>query len=306
MKNRLKSAVIIVAVFLLTACSNNTDSFLDIIEYTNKGLLYDISDEEVTIVAYVGTSNFVEIPEYVEGYPVTKIGEEAFELSLVIDVKLPQTLEIIDDWAFHGTPLRQVKIPDNVVKIGEGAFADCFSLQKIVLGDGVRDIGYSAFAYNYNLAEVVFGKNLEKIDERAFYDNFRLTKINLPNGVKSLGDSAFDGCKNLRKCILSESLQSLGDSAFYDCENLKECYLPSSLEKIGDYVFGGCGRLESIFIPASVIQMGRFNFSWCEKLETIYCEAASKPVGWEKYWHDSYSNDESELEFTIIWGANKN
>ena len=109
-----------------------------------------------------------------------------------------------------------------------------------------------------------------------------------------------------KECILSESLQSLGDSAFYDCENLKECYLPSSLEKIGDYVFGGCGRLESIFIPASVIQMGRFNFSWCEKLETIYCEAASKLVGLEKYWHYSYSNDESELEFTIIWGANKN
>ena len=135
---------------------------------------------------YVGTSNFVEIPEYVEGYPVTKIGEEAFELSLVIDVKLPQTLEIIDDWAFHGTPLRQVKIPDNVVKIGEGAFADCFSLQKIVLGDGVRDIGYSALPITTNLAKVVFGKKIvEKIDERAFYDNFRLTK-KFTNGVKSL------------------------------------------------------------------------------------------------------------------------
>ncbi len=159
------------------ACSNdspnsNSDSLL---EYSSEGLIYDIDGEEVTIVVYNGDSCYVEIPNYIEGFPVTKIGEEAFEYSLVVGMKLPKTLEIIDRWSFHNTLLRVIVIPKNVKEIRDGAFASCYSLQKAIIGDGVVYIGESAFSKNRNLIKIEFGKNLEVLDDEGFYDNTRLS-----------------------------------------------------------------------------------------------------------------------------------
>ena len=49
-----------------------------------------------------------------------------------------------------------VTIPENVTKIGDGAFSGVDGLKTVVIPRNVKEIGANAFAYNQTLGTVVF------------------------------------------------------------------------------------------------------------------------------------------------------
>jgi len=117
--------------------------------------------------------------------------------------------------------VKEVVIPGKiegypVVSLGEYAFYECDSIERIVIPDSVTSIG-----------------------NRAFYGCDNLKEINIPDGVTRIGWGTFYDCKNLRQIQMSENITEIQAFAFCNCISLKELYLPISVVSIASGAFIG-------------------------------------------------------------------
>ena len=74
-----------------------------------------------------------------------KIGQDAFYLSGLKWISLPDTLEELGQGCFQDTNLTSVKIPGGIGVIPEDAFADNSSLETVWLHEGICQIKSGAF-----------------------------------------------------------------------------------------------------------------------------------------------------------------
>ena len=84
---------------------------------------YRVENGGAVITKYDGNATLLTIPDELDGYPVTSIGERAFEGSEVVAVTLPEGL----------------------VSVGWFAFYDCRSLLNVTFPVSVSSIGYAVF-----------------------------------------------------------------------------------------------------------------------------------------------------------------
>jgi len=153
----------------------------------------------VTITKYIGEDTEVVIPSTIDGLPVTKIG----------------------DFAFDGcNNLTSVIIPDSVTSIGNDAFVFCSNLTNVVIGNSVTSIGNAAFEFCNSLTSVVIPDSVNSIGGGAFDGCSSLTSVKIPDGVTSIGAGAFYNCSNLASVVIPDSVTSIGYGAFYGCNSL--------------------------------------------------------------------------------------
>jgi len=232
-----------------------------------------------TITKYNGTDTVVVIPPTINSWPVTKIGEDAFQ---------------------DNTTITSVTIPASVTEIGSNAFADCTNLTsvhyegdwsnltiqsgnpavedavnaqlfdfKFILNDtAVIVIRYKGTAADVTIPSRYKGKPVTMIDHAAFHDS-AVTSVTIPDSVTSIPDDAFAYCSNLTNISIPNSVTFIGFSAFNSCTSLKSITLPSSLSTIQSYAFYNCGNLETIRIPVSVTFIGNYAFAGCPSLMTV-------------------------------------
>lgn len=87
---------------------------------------YGMEDGQAVIYAYEGTATAVTIPATIEGYPVTKIADNAFAGTAVTSVILPATVTHIGWFAFYGCPaLEALSLTASVTRIDYAAFDNC-------------------------------------------------------------------------------------------------------------------------------------------------------------------------------------
>lgn len=88
---------------------------------------YTVHDGKATVTKYEGTATLVEIPATLDGYPVTAIGERAFEGNQYIAaIIVPAGITKIDWFAFYGcTALFDVTLPASITDIGHAVFDGC-------------------------------------------------------------------------------------------------------------------------------------------------------------------------------------
>lgn len=100
----------------------NDSPILEKIDYT-----YELNNGSLTITSYCGSEKKVIIPASIDGYPVTAIGDHAFEKNASItSVTLPHGITSIGWFAFSGcVSLSNISIPGSVQSIGYGAFQNC-------------------------------------------------------------------------------------------------------------------------------------------------------------------------------------
>lgn len=98
------------------------------------------------------------IPEYIDGYKVTAIGDDAFaNQTQIYSVHIPGSVVSIGARAFSGcTTLTAVEIPEGVASIGVAAFYNCGRLAKIILPASLTSIGHSAFDMCVKLTSVYY------------------------------------------------------------------------------------------------------------------------------------------------------
>lgn len=238
----------------------------------------DPPPKTVTITKYTGTESTVILPSTINSWPVTKIGEDAFQ---------------------DNTTITSVTIPANVTEIGSNAFADCTNLTSVNYGGDWSNLtiqsGNPAVedAVNAQLFDFVFtpdntavivrykgtaadvtipshykGKPVTMIDHAAFHDS-AVTSVTIPDSVTSIPDDAFAFCSQLTNISIPNSVTFIGFSAFNSCTSLKSITLPSSLSTIQSSAFYNCGNLETIRIPVSVTFIGNYAFAGCPSSMTV-------------------------------------
>lgn len=204
---------------------------------------YQISENEVTIVGYVGTiEGTLEIPAEIDGLPVTRVEDDAF-------IKQNQLVEVV--------------IPASVIEIGSTAFHDCENLQVFTVAEEnpvycvknglLLDKGEKVlircpsgrYGEVTDIPDTVF-----LISDAAFADCSSLSKIELPVSVLSIGAMAFSNCTALYEITLPKDLQTIGDGAFMNCTAIQRMILPENLRRIGMMAFSNCQSLSEVTVAA--------------------------------------------------------
>lgn len=107
---------------------------------------YDIEDNEVIITGFADeVLEDFEIPNEIEGYPVTGIGDTAFYSKGIKSVNLPDTLTNIGINAFPSNRITEAIIPNSVNTIGDYAFGNNDDLVEVVIPNPNTVIGEGAF-----------------------------------------------------------------------------------------------------------------------------------------------------------------
>ncbi len=122
------------------------------------GLEFSTNQGGVTITGYLGGGGALEIPGRINGLPVTRIGDEAFQLcDQLTSVSIPSGVGAIGNSAFlYCLGLTNVTIPDSVTSVGASAFLYCVSLPGLTIPGRVASLGTETFFGCTNLASVYF------------------------------------------------------------------------------------------------------------------------------------------------------
>ena len=87
---------------------------------------YRVENGGATVTGYRGDTAFVQVPDTLDGYPVVKIGQRAFEGADVTVVELPESVTEVDWFAFYGcAKLLYVTLPAGVERMGYAVFDEC-------------------------------------------------------------------------------------------------------------------------------------------------------------------------------------
>lgn len=119
-------------------------------------------------------------------------GEINIPNSIILDNK-EYCVNSIGEKAFSGSDITSIKIPNSVVRIGNGAFEGCSHMKSLDIPNGVEHIG-----------------------NKAFYICQNLRHINIPISVKFIGDFAFQGCNMIFNVVIPNKNVVLGQSVFGD------------------------------------------------------------------------------------------
>ena len=230
---------------------------------------------------------------------VTSIADTAFmaaELtmtstsSVLKNVSFPSTLKVIGEFAFCGSLLESVVIPESVETLESGAFAistmlrdvtieadltyipnDCFSetaIETITLPESVEVIQSAAFIQCKNLKSITLHEGITSIEENAFaYSG--LEELHVPDSVTEPSSFA-SYCPDLHTLTIPESWTYLPDDFATGCTSLQDIsgLLHEGITWIGEYAFSQTGVV-SVVIPEHVTSIGKAAFLRCENLESV-------------------------------------
>jgi Fe-S cluster assembly iron-binding protein IscA len=162
--NMKKLICLLLAIVMLTAALPVATAA------TVKGFEYRIVNGKAIVTGYMGSASRVTVPSTIQGYPVTTIGESAFNMqSNVKQVTIPSGVTRIEEYAFAGMDgLTSITLPSSLTTIGERAFYNCFGLKEITIPGSVTAIGSEAFYECQNLKTIIIRSSVVTIGKRAF------------------------------------------------------------------------------------------------------------------------------------------
>ncbi len=217
------------------SCSNNQNipprdyKLID----ENYGLAFNSTGEITQYILYPGNNyEDITIPEYLTNNTkntlneyrnytqrITSIGNNVFNTGtysnnisnnipfnpyaqFLTSITLLNSIEIIGGYAFQGTPLTQIVLPDSVVDIGAGAFKYCKNLESVKLSKNTKYIGSSAFR------------------------GTAITRIEIPNSVNYIEFDAFRNTKLSDILTIPDSILEISSGAFLDTQ-ITEVSIPN-------------------------------------------------------------------------------
>ena len=224
------------------------------------------SDWEVegnAVVKYLGSSENIVVPNYIDGVKITEIGDNIFKNSEIDGtLKISEGIKVIDEHAFDTSKFEgNLVLPNTIKEIKDYAFAGWTgNLENLVIPSTLKQIPQGLFASSSGFkGTLTINDGPEEIGKSAFLNctGFEGSLV-IPDSVKIIGDSAFGSCKGFEKLVLSNKLESIGNSAFISCSGFRgELIIPNTVKEIDSFAFCGCSSFSGdLTIPNSIQKLG--------------------------------------------------
>jgi len=299
---------------LCDICEQTIQTNIPVPRIVSTGLAYQVNPNGNTCtIIRIGTCTDTEIgiPETIDGYTVTAIGDNAFDGSTNVQgIYIPETISYIGNRAFYKcSAISEIRIPSTVLQIGKQIFMGCDSLEivyydssyapmegetffkneaikKVVFGDNLTTIP-DYICYNCeNLEEIVLSKNTKQIGHYAFYCCTSLTEINLPDGLINTGWYAFRGLK-IKELVIPDSVTNIHNS-FRECDELERIVFPVSIISVPSQTFYICGSIKEVYYKGNQLDWSGINVaeSSTALLEAeVFFYSEFEPADEGNYWH---------------------
>ncbi len=245
------------------------------IESSNDDFAYRVYSDHIEITKVLDSSNEVQIPDEIEGLPVTdwnpettfrsiyvnqfSISEDNPYFSIVNDGLICNTSKVYILYLgqegeydkYNGPWLEDYVVPDGIRFIGNAAFRNGHAIKHITIPDSVEMIGFGALQ-NTLVTKVSISANINRIEPAALNSNhLEEIELNAENPHFTLIDGVlFNQEKDTLICYpqanpsesytIPEGTVNLLSSCFINCRNIKEITLASTCRDVE-------GELDSLF-----------------------------------------------------------
>ena len=241
------------------------------------------------------------------------IGNYAFAGTKISTITMPQTIESIGDYAFSEcSSLSSIDISGSVKTIGDYAFYKCTSVKDVVIPNSVRTIGERAFS-GIDLKSVTFNEGLESIGALAFADfgGYLSSSLYIPSTLKSVGSDAFlrfNG-KNVNISDLaswcnidfansySNPLANNNANLYLNGEKIVDLVIPESVDTIKNNTFFGIAGVKSIKFNDALQSIGSYAFYDCKDLTNVVIPGNVTAIGERAF------NSSNVRDLTFEYGA---
>lgn len=263
-----------------TYISRISDEFVVI----GDGMLYTYhgSNPSVQIpdtVKRIGANAFANHPELTEitiPASVERIYDGAFDGCTALSaISLNGTPQYLSRSAFTGTKWYSDSAEDSII-LGNTLISCKGDSTEAEIPDGVLSIAEGAFANNPYITTVKLPASVQNIQDSAFENCSSLQVVTMEDSVENIGNRAFFGCSALQYLRLGHSLQTVGKEAFCGCSALTELYLPDTVADIGTKAIGwnlDAETGEYTKNDALTLYANAFNATEYAKTEGIRCAA---------------------------------
>lgn len=243
----------------------------------------------------------VKLPE-----GVRTIGEYAFRDTQIWEITIPSTITTIGQYAFANTRLQNITFAEGsrLQNISQYAFQNCTSLQEVIMPNTVTTIGECAFGGCSALQTLWFSDEMVTIDDNVCFNCTQLSDVHLPAKLITIGHSAFYNTYMLSQISYPNSLNKIGSNAFYN-SGIESVKLPVTLEYLGEDAFRSCKKLKYIELPSFLDNNYRDpngnsfgyinNFYGCDAIETIVMNSATPPA----IVYDPFQNARDKSSITL-------
>ena len=271
---------------------------------------YDYTDEN--------EKQIIDVPNTVE-----KISKEVFLNNRNVDkVILSDYLDVIGEGAFMMSSVEDIKMPQYMSSIGANAFNKATSLTEIVIPEGIETLERNVF-FQTRLSGCVIPSTVTEIKSGAFWHCSGLITVYLPNSVDSIESNSFADCNERlvlygdENAYLSEyvnayseqndnntigcrlgydvsndilnsysgtethiqipsyiGLVGIAEGVFEDNTIVETVSIASGITSIGEDCFSGCTSLTALVVPEDVASIGNNALNGVQNL-TMYCNANS-------------------------------
>ncbi len=234
--------------------------------------LYEIENKSITLMRYIGNSQYIDIPAMLQGFPVTHIDADCFDKCNVLSYRVNLdniSLISIDGVIFSKDKIHLIaypnakedltyQIPDGVKIIDSKAFNRCLYLESIEMPESITTIETLAFDES-PLTHIKLTKNIQTIKPGAFTLCHQLESYDVDN-------------RNPYYASKDEVLYTRNFDTLIAYPSAKESHyfkIPDGVTCIQENAFSYCYKTSRIFIPLSVIYIGQDAFALCYNLKGI-------------------------------------
>lgn len=190
-----------------------------------------------------------------------------------IDLKLPETLDVIGPWAFMDA--RNVTghfaLPSKLTELGREAFESCGHdlTGDIVIPESIKEIPSVAFSSMgfKNGTNVIMHSGVKRINDAAFQGLSFNSVVNIPNSVTYIDGGAFCFCRFAGGVYIPEGVVYIGNTVFSETNYSGRLDYPESIESIENSF--SRSQIDSLVLSDNVLQINSAAFESCNELRYV-------------------------------------
>lgn len=225
------------------------------------------------------------------------IGFGCFENTAISEIKVPNSVKVIDGWAFADTKIETIDISANVIEINDTAFDGCTALKSINV-DNNNENYYSTDGILFEKSKYDFmgdtlvvypsakegesytiPENVEYLGYNAFSGLVYLKELNVPAQVDIFSGLSSNALENINIDEAHEDYKSI-DGVVYSKDgntlicvpggkNAEKYEVANTVKETGMNSISGNSFIKELTFPEGIEKISKASVYYCDNLTTI-------------------------------------